>query len=208
MDAKPNPEFLRYAISGIRAEYDAEVRQAAVRRDKKIADFRNWWLKVGGSEEDFPNDPKEANVPSPSEHEISRVPQEESKSAANGSTGRAVTQKGQTVPQKVVWSYVDSTLADPSVEIISQTVIRERVVRDYPEAKLPSIRSAIANRLTELNKQGKLELVEEARGGEPNKFRRTEAGRAEFLSQPGDGETSVELNNERLNIGESNALNL
>ncbi len=46
MDAKPNPEFLRYAISGIRAEYEAEIRQAEQRRDKKIADFRNWWLVI------------------------------------------------------------------------------------------------------------------------------------------------------------------
>lgn len=208
MDAKPNPEFLRYAISGINAECDAEIKQAEQRRDKKIADFRAWWVeKFGGSGEDFPNAPKETNATSPSEHAISSVPQEESKVAANGSAGRSASQNGQTVPQKAVWGYVDGTLADPNVEIISQTVVRERVVRDYPEAKLPSIRSAIANRLTELNKQGKLELVEESRGGEPNKFRRTEAGRREFLPQLADGETSIAPNNKRLNVGENNALN-
>lgn len=194
MDAKPNSEFLRYAISGINAECEAEIKQAEQRRDRKIAYYRAWWIEeFGGSEEDFPSEPKEANATSPSEHVISRAPQEEARVSANGSARRTATQKGQTVPQKVVWSYVDSTLADPSVEIVSQTIVRERVVRDYPEAKLPSIRSAIANRLTELHKGGKLELVEEARGGEPNKFRRTEAGRAEFLSQLGYEETTDRL---------------
>ncbi|WP_152670652.1 hypothetical protein [Rubrobacter aplysinae] len=200
MDAKPNSEFFRYAVSGIHSEYDEEVRQAAARRDEKIEKFRAWWIEKFG-------DSEEINAVSPSEHAISGISQEDSRAAANGSAKRTETKKGQTVPQKVVWGYVDSTLADPSVEIISQTVVRERVVRDYPEAKLPSIRSAIANRLTELHKQGKLELVEEARGGEPNKFRRTEAGHTEFLPKLAGGETSIKTSNERPNVGENNALN-
>ncbi len=65
---------------------------------------------------------------------------------------------------------------DANVEIVTQTEIKNNLLREYPDAKLPSVRSAIANELLALREQGYIELVEEGRAGQPNKYRKV--GRA------------------------------
>lgn len=64
-------------------------------------------------------------------------------------------------------------MADPSVELVTQTEVKDRLLREYPDAKVPSVRSAITNELYALRDEGQLELAEEGRAGTPNKYRKT-----------------------------------
>lgn len=171
MDEQQDRKFLRYVLNGIQAKFEAEVKQAEEQRDKDIEDAHRWWLEHGGSEQDFATPPDEIAIPpvddSPpvDDRTVARVPRR-TRARTNGSGGR-------TISKSVVQKFVREVMDDPDVEAISQTVIKDRLLREYPDAKIPSVRSAITNELTELRGQGRLELVEQGRAGTPNKYKKT-----------------------------------
>lgn len=165
MDEKQNRKFLRYALNGIQAKFEAEVKQAEEQRDKDIEDAHRWWLDHGGSEQDFASPPDEVAAPPVDDKPVARKLQR-NRSKTNGSGGR-------TISKDIIQKFVRDVLADPSVDLVTQTEVKDRLLREYPDAKVPSVRSGITNELTALKDQGQLELAEEGRAGTPNKYRKT-----------------------------------
>jgi len=60
---------------------------------------------------------------------------------------------------------------EPNGEV-TQTEIKDRILSEYPDAKIPSVRSAISRILSSHLKQGELELMEEGKAGTPNRYRK------------------------------------
>lgn len=156
-------KYLEYVISGIQAQHQAKVDSANQWRDREIEDARAWFRERGGSDRDFDS--------------LSN------KVTANGSTDQETPQQsppktdgpsGRTVSTDVIIRYVYEVLNDFSVEVVTQTEAKNRLLEDYPDAKVPSVRSGIANYLRALRQRGYLDLIEEGRAGQPNKYRRTE----------------------------------
>ena len=153
-------KYLEYVISGIQSQHQARVDAANQWRDQEIEEARAWFTERGGSDRDFDS--------------LSN------KVTANGSTDQGATQVKtngsgrRTIPMEVIKTFVHRVLSDLSVEDVTQTVVKDRLLVEYPDAKIPSIRSAIANELLDLKRTGYLVLVEEGRAGQPNKYRRTE----------------------------------
>ncbi len=180
MEHKPDNEILQFALSGIEAAYEAEVKQAEKRRAENIAKTRQWWIASGGSEKDVPESLNglaiAIGVGSPIgtafttpvvKQETASAPRKprRNRSKANGSGGR-------TIPKEVIQFFVQDVLTDPDVSIVTQTEIKDRLLREHPDANIPSVRSAIAHALSDLKGDGHLELVEKAWAGSPNKYRK------------------------------------
>jgi len=165
MKTKPSREILEYAVSGVNAEYEAAMKRAEEMRAKKYARIRNWWLEEGGSEQDLDFAPSKVSASPVAETPVARKSRQ-TRARANGSGG-------QTISKSVIQEFVGQFMDDPNIEVVSQTDIKDKVLREYPDAKVPSVRSAITNELVALKDQGQLELVEEGRAGTPNKYRKT-----------------------------------
>lgn len=176
MDQERSAKYLKYTLMGINAEYEATVREAkeTIRRaeelrDALIAGARESAQDKDGTVTDLPVPPKEGEAP-PS---VESTPQGDG-AVANGS--------GSTVSKHTVLSFVDEVMADPTVDIVTQTEVRERIMASHPVSKshLNSLRIQIVMRLNELEEAGFLELVERARAGKPNKYRKTGKRREEM----------------------------
>lgn len=170
MSKDSSPDFLKYTLNGINAAYEVEVREAREaikraeeRRDALIAKAREWAQGRGGTAVDSPIQPKEDGATLSGES----MPQQNG-AATNGSSVRVV-------PKEVVRGFVDEVMADPSVEIVTQTEVKDRILANYPvsDSYLNSLRVLIITSLNELMERGYLELVEKARAGKPHKYRKT-----------------------------------
>jgi len=149
----------------IEAEFEARKRELDDQRREAIRVLNEAWPKMGGSAEDLLSFQMESTIPTRS---IAPKPSVYGDAAPedNGSSGR-------TVPMKDVRQEVDAVMLDEQTDIITQTEIKDRVLQKYPDAKVPSIRSAISHFLSALTKSGDLELIEKGTGGSPNKYRKT-----------------------------------
>lgn len=70
----------------------------------------------------------------------------------------------------IVREQAQKVLADPNVDVITQTVLKQSVLRAYPDVKASSLRRAISKVLNELVEQGKLELADRGTGGSLHKY--------------------------------------
>jgi len=172
MDKREARKYLEYVLSGIEAEYQDKTRSARQWREQEIENAHKDWSPWLERDESGTGVADEAPANGTSAQES---PQTHAKT--NGSGGR-------TIPTEVIRRYVHEILKDPSVEIVTQTEIKDRLLREYPDAKIPSVRSGIANELQALRQSGYLELVEEGRAGQPNKYRRTGKAAEASLLEP------------------------
>lgn len=156
------PELYKSLRQNIEADFDAQIRELEVRRHKAIEVLNEAWPKMGGSEEDLRTLAAELEASTKDTVASSG----EAVSQSNGSTGR-------TIPMKVVQDEVESYLSGTDTQIVTQTEIKDRLLSKYPNAKVPSIRSAISHFLSGLVEQGELELIEKGRAGKPNRYRKT-----------------------------------
>jgi hypothetical protein len=89
--------------------------------------------------------------------------------------GRQPTGSGgqRTIPMDVIRREIQEVLAntEPNGEV-TQTEIKDRIPSEYPDAKIPSVRSAISRILSSHLKHGELELMEEGKAGTPNRYRK------------------------------------
>jgi len=143
MSKDQNPDFFEYALIGIEAEYEAAVEAAKKRRDERIAQAHEWWQGIGGTV--MKNGAK-----------------------TNGSNG-------SSVPKEIIQMFIDEVILDPSVEVVTQTEIKDRILanRHVPAENLNSLRVTITTLLNSLVSDGYLELVERAKAGQPNVYRKT-----------------------------------
>lgn len=120
--------------------------------------------------------------------------------ATNGHSSSHTPQETTTVPRDsgrnivskdTVLVYVHKVMGDSTVDIVTQTEIKDRILANQPVSKnyLNSLRVLIVTHLNELMEQGYLELLEKGRAGQPNKYRKTEkwarrAGESVLNSEP------------------------
>ena len=170
MNQDSRSDLLKYALIGINAECDDTVREAKEtirraeeRRDILIARAREW--AQGGAVGDWSVPLNEDEASSP----VERTPQKNGV-PANGSNGVR-----NTVSKDVVLKFVDEVMNDPTVDVVTQTEVKDRILAHYPVSRdyLNSLRILIIGPLNELEEQGYLELVERASAGKPNKYRKT-----------------------------------
>lgn len=176
MSYESNPDFFQYTVRGIVAAFEAEVREpreiikrAEERRDALIAEARKWaeareWANRMVATSNGSLAVPEGNGTTPPADEVPR---------ANGTNGHS----GERLPSKeVVQKYVDEVMADPSVQIVTQTEVKDRILSQYPisdKKLMNSLRVMIIAPLNELEEQRQLELIEKANAGKPNKYRKT-----------------------------------
>jgi hypothetical protein len=156
-------ELYKALRQNIEAEFEARIRELEVQRREAITALNEAWPKMGGSEEDLAS--FEIDTTLPPAVEGSRVNMETAP-AANGSSSR-------TVPMKVVRQEVNDVMSDERIHIVTQSEIKERILKKYPNSKVPSVRSAISHFLKDLTEGGALELIEKGQAGAPNKYRKT-----------------------------------
>lgn len=159
------PELYKSLRQNIETDFDDQERELEARRRKAIEVLNEAWPKMGGSEEDLRTlaAELEASTQSPVSSSLG-----ETAVQFNGSMGR-------TIPMKEIQKEVQSFLAETDIHaIVTQTEIKDRIVEKYPDAKIPSVRSAISHFLSDLVEQGELKLVEKGKAGKPNKYRKVE----------------------------------
>ena len=62
---------------------------------------------------------------------------------------QSVSSQGRTIAMKVIQNETHKFISQASyTDIITQTEIRERIMRQFPDAKVPSVRSAISHFLS------------------------------------------------------------
>lgn len=149
----------------IEADFEARKRELEGQRREAIKALNEAWPKMGGSKEDLLSFEMETTIAA---RPVSSKPNAygDAAPAANGSSGR-------TVSMKAVRQEIDDVMSDEQIDIVTQSEIKERILKKYPDAKVPSIRSAISHFLGDLTKGGTLELVEKGKAGTPNRYRKT-----------------------------------
>jgi hypothetical protein len=157
----------------IEAEFEARKRELEDQRREAVRVLNEAWPKMGGSKEDLAS------------FQIETALAESDKTSANTESGPVVSGSySRTVPMKTVRQEIDTVMADGGIDVLTQSEIKERLLKKYPDAKVPSIRSAISHFLSELTKEGDLELIEKGRAGSPNKYRKTRRSTEENLLDP------------------------
>jgi hypothetical protein len=149
----------------IEAEFEARKRELDDQRREAIRVLNEAWPKMGGSAEDLLSFKMEKTI-------LAR-PAAPKPSAFGDGASEADGSSGRTVSMKAVRQEVDAVMLDERTDIITQTEIKDRILEKYPDAKVPSIRSAISHFLSALTKSGDLELIEKGSGGSPNRYRKT-----------------------------------
>ena len=149
----------------IEAEFEARKRELEDQRREAVRVLNEAWPKMGGSTEDLASFDMETALGTLTESSKNHTRKHDAP-IANGSYSR-------TVPMKTVRQEVDAVMSDERINIVTQSEIKARLLEKYPDAKVPSIRSAISHFLSELTDEGELDLMEKGRAGSPNKYRKT-----------------------------------
>lgn len=173
MGQEQTPDFLKYTLLGIEADYEATVREAKEtigraeeRRDTLISEAHSWAQGKSGMEVGLPSSTEGSKTLSP----VEETPH------ANGAVSNGSSENGEeSVSKDIVLKFVDEVMADPTVDIVTQTEVKNRILANHSVSKnhLNNLRILIIAPLNELAEQGYLELVEKARGGQPHKYRKT-----------------------------------
>lgn len=158
--------FVRDIDANFQAEVDARMkevrRELEVDRRKAIEALYKAWPQMGGSEKDL--DVLTVEL---------QAPLDGLSSESSGNDRQSKRSGGQTVPMNVVRQEVQEVLEQAEYDVVvTQTEIKDRIVDKYPDAKIPSVRSAISRLLSGYLEQGELELVEEGKAGAPNRYRK------------------------------------
>jgi hypothetical protein len=163
-------DLLKTLLEGInsdsRTQRDERVRrveqEVEENRRKAIEGLRKAWPEMGGSEKDL--DILTAAL----ENTVF-----DTTTKTTRRNGQPVSSQGRTIPmkeiQKQTYGFIDQA---SYTDIVTQTEIREQIMRQYPDAKLSSVRSAVSHFLSDLEKQGRVGLIEKGQGGSPHKYRK------------------------------------
>ena len=169
--------FLRDIDADFQAQLDARMekvrKELEVNRRKAIEALYKAWPQMGGSKKDL--DVLAAEIETPLEDSTL-------KARKNGQSRHT---QGRTVPMDVIRREVQEVLAQTEDNgIVTQSEIKDRILSEYPDGKVPSVRSAISRILSGYLERGELELEEEGKAGSPNKYRKKKSGTEVNLLNP------------------------
>jgi hypothetical protein len=159
--------FLRDINIDFQAQLDTRVeeirKEIDIERRKAIEALYNVWPQMGGAKKDL--DVLAAELETP----IGDTSLEARKN------GRRATGVGgqRTIPMDVIRREIQKVLANTEYNgEVTQTEIKDRVLSEYPDAKVPSVRSAISRLLSGYVERGELALLEKGKAGSPNRYRK------------------------------------
>lgn len=158
-DYKSVRQKIESGFEARRKRLEAECRQA-------IETLNEAWPKMGGSKEDIARFERYHEAPVPDED--TGVPSPQSHSAVFNVSYKSA------VPMRYVRRVTQDVLDDDEIEIVTQSVIQNRLLAEYPDAEIQPLRVSISRLLRELKEQDKLILIEEGRGGAPHKYCKNE----------------------------------
>lgn len=152
-----------------------EIRQKRLDTERRqaIEALNEAWPKMGGSAEDIARFAAYQEAPPQIEKAVVHPPQDDAPTL-NGSSER-------TVPMKAVRRATEDILNDEATEIITQSLIQDRLLAEFPDAEIQPLRVSISRLLRQLKELNVLALVEEGRGGAPNRYRKNEEIRRTIL---------------------------
>ena len=165
-------DLLENFLRDINADFEAQLneRMEEVRKElelsrrKAIEALYDTWPRMGGSRDDL--DVLKA--------ELDRGTGSLAISGQKNGRQSGQAQGGITIPMRVIQEEIQQVLAEAdSADLITQSQIKDRILEKYPDAKLPSVRTAISHYLSDLTKRGGLELVEKGKAGTPHKYRKS-----------------------------------
>lgn len=171
-------------LQDIEAEFEARKRNLENDRRKAIEALNEAWPKMGGSEEDLKLLEMEAAIPSPVEEppaeETTADEPRETAPARNGDSSEA----GRTINMAIIREEVRKALLDTDTDIITQTDLKDRILKKYPDAKIASVAPSISRCLSQMTDRGELELVERGTASKPHKYRKTRRAAEVGLLEP------------------------
>lgn len=170
-------ELYRSLRQDIEADFEARRRELEDQRLRAIEALNEAWPKMGGSETDLTALATEVGDSLDKKTAV-RVYQE-SPSISNSSSSR-------TVPMNAIRDEIESVLSNSETDIVTQSELKDRILRKYPNGKVPSIRAGVSRILSKRLEHGELELIEEGKAGMPNRYRKT---RREEAQEPTEIET-------------------
>jgi hypothetical protein len=159
--------FLRDINVDFQAQFDARVeeikKELDVERRKAIKSLYDVWPQMGGAKKDLDVLAAELELPA----------SDTSFEARKNGRQRKGAQGQRTIPMDVIRREVQEVIATTGYnDVITQTEVKDRILAQYPDAKIPSVRSAISRVLSGYLERGGLELIEEGKAGSPNVYRR------------------------------------
>jgi hypothetical protein len=159
--------FLRDINNDFQAQLDARMeeirKELEVERRKAIEGLYKVWPQMGGAKRDLDVLAAELAVPESDSSLEARKNGRQSK----GSHGE------RTIPMNVIRQEIEEVLANSEYNgEVTQTEIKDRILSEYPDAKIPSVRSAISRLLSGYVERGELELLAKGKAGSPNRYRR------------------------------------
>jgi hypothetical protein len=158
--------FLQDIDADFQAQLDARMekvrKELEVNRRKAIEALYKAWPQMGGSKKDL--DLLAAEIDTPLEDSTL-------KARKNGQSRHT---QGRTVPMDAIRRHVQEALAQTEDNgFLTQSQIKDKVLSEYPDGKVPSVRSGISRILGGYLERGELELEEEGKAGAPNRYRKT-----------------------------------
>lgn len=186
---EPNPEEYEAWLRDVTAGIDERIRSLQAQRSELREHVHQIWLGLEGSEEVWASiaaKATEAVTVEPTEKQETQQRQVRPRSRRASSSG------GTKVSRSMVNEYVEGVLADPEIEIITQTEIKARILQNHPDSKVHSLRSAIHMRLNELIDEGRLVKLETGKAGSPSKYVRARADSTEIQLESRNGALEVE----------------
>lgn len=181
-----DPEKYKALLRDADAAIEAQIRREFEPRRHRVWDhIHQVWLDLGGSEEAWDALVADALSGSSAARDIRSQDTKHRSPRTNSSAGSRVS-------QAVIQKYVDDAIADPDLEIVTQTEVKDQVLRDYPDAKVHSVRSAISTRLSELAREGELVLLEQGKAGSPSKYGKPQRSVAPTQTESRNGASESE----------------
>ena len=159
--------FLRDINVEFQAQLDTRVeeikKEIEVERRKAIESLYKVWPQMGGAKKDLDVLAAELDVPA----------SDTSLEARKNGRRPKPAQGQRTIPMDLIRREIQGVLANAEYkDVVTQTEIKDRILSEHPDAKVPSVRSAISRILSGYLKRGELELVEEGKAGSPNRYRK------------------------------------
>jgi hypothetical protein len=159
--------FLRDINHDFQAQLDARMeeirKELEVERRKAIEGLYNVWPQMGGAKEDLDVLATELEMP---------VSDTSLEARRNGRQSKG-SQGERTIPMNMIRQEIQGVLANTEYNSeVTQTYIKDRILSEYPDAKVPSLRSAISRLLSGYVERGELELLEKGKAGSPNRYRK------------------------------------
>ncbi len=162
-------DLYKSLLRDIETEFEVRKKDLENSRRQAIEALNEAWPKMGGSKEDLKSFEVEAVASTPVERPPVKERTEDQPQAVESERNGASSDRA--IPMTVIGEEVDKAISDDDANEITQTALKERILKKYPDAKVASLAASISRRLSQLTEQGRLELVERGTASRPHKYR-------------------------------------